>query len=152
MSRHLLLGISAVMVWMTGAQHSEKKAAKSTIMATMPALMLGPGLWTVPNPPMVIMVLKTCAGTTCANPWRVPHPDGEGQSLADSLDVGFDAFYDDQPKVAFSECALGYFPELEGPQEVLSFSESVAGDDGGRVAGGGGQQAPLFFKDWSITT
>lgn len=27
-------------------------------------------------------------------------------------------FYDEQPKVAFSECAMGYLVDKEGPQRV----------------------------------
>lgn len=39
----------------------------------------------------------------------------------DSLKERFDAFYEDQPKVSFTKCELGYIPSSEGPMEVVPF-------------------------------
>lgn len=54
-------------------------------------------------------------------PWRQLHPQGDVASLRDSLDVGFDAFYEGQDKVIFSDCKLGYLPEFEGPMLAKQF-------------------------------
>jgi N-acetylglucosamine-6-sulfatase len=69
----------------------------------------------------LMMVLKSCKGDTCRDPWGTLHPAGNIQSLKDALSKRYDAFYDEQPKVKFDECALGYIREVEGPQTANSF-------------------------------
>jgi N-acetylglucosamine-6-sulfatase len=71
----------------------------------------------------LMMVLKSCKGNACRNPWNVLHPGGRVKSLRDALAPDFDAFYDAQPKVGFDECALGYIREVEGPQSVNVYDE-----------------------------
>lgn len=71
-----------------------------------------------------MMVLKSCKGQVCTEPWAELHPQGDVNNLIDSLDERFDAFYQEQPKVSFSECRLGYFPEVEGPMDANRFMES----------------------------
>ena len=70
-----------------------------------------------------MLVLKSCSEDSCRYPWRHLHPAGEVNSLADALDKGFDHFYANQPKVAFSECNLGYHTWAEGPQEFDAFGQ-----------------------------
>ncbi|KAJ1327774.1 N-acetylglucosamine-6-sulfatase [Microdochium nivale] len=72
----------------------------------------------------LMMVLKSCRGSSCTHPWRVLHPDDEEvQTLSAALDVRFDEFYEQQPKVAFSRCDLGYLIDAEGPQEVQQYRD-----------------------------
>lgn len=63
----------------------------------------------------LLMVLKTCKGTTCQQPWRVMHPDGSVNSLAEAMDPKYDDFYMSQLKISFTGCASGYIRGLEGP-------------------------------------
>lgn len=64
----------------------------------------------------LMMVLKSCKGGTCVEPWKVLHPQGDVTSLSDALKVRFDAFYKEQVKVSFNRCELGYIIGSEGPQ------------------------------------
>lgn len=65
-----------------------------------------------------MMVLKSCKQRECTHPWEVLHPKGDVHSLSDALSESYDAFYEDQPKVTFSSCQLGYIVGEEGPQDV----------------------------------
>lgn len=67
------------------------------------------------------LALKTCKGHACIYPWQVIHPAGDVNSLAESLDQRFDAFYAAQPKVSFLKCELGYIPESEHPLNPIQF-------------------------------
>lgn len=69
----------------------------------------------------LIMVLKSCKGQSCVEPWKELHPAGDVSTLLHSLEPSFDAFYEKQPKVSFTECKLGYFPEFEGPMEFNQY-------------------------------
>ena len=64
----------------------------------------------------MLMVLKSCQGASCVNPWSVLHPDGGVETLKDALQPHFDTFYIAQPKVEFSRCEEGYIIDAEGPQ------------------------------------
>lgn len=80
----------------------------------------------------LMMVLKSCKGGTCVEPWKVLHPQGDVASLSDALRVRFDAFYEEQVKVAFDRCELGYLVDAEGPQAVdvtRAFSSPYDGGD-----------------------
>ncbi|KAL6230682.1 hypothetical protein BDW75DRAFT_234206 [Aspergillus navahoensis] len=70
----------------------------------------------------VLLVLKSCKGTTCIKPWDVLHPGGHVQNLKDALDPLYDAFYTNQARVSFDHCEHGYIPEVEGPQDALPFT------------------------------
>jgi hypothetical protein len=99
------------------------------------------------------MVLKSCKGKACIEPWRELHPEGNVSSLKDSLQTRFDRFYAAQPRVAFTACAMGYLPEFEGPMEFNAY-----GSDGWLSSGPPGElkrQAPLGSAPrghWSIWT
>lgn len=69
----------------------------------------------------LMMVLKSCKGRQCTHPWETLHPKGNVGSLVASLKPRFDAFYEEQPKVSFTKCELGYIKESEGPMEVVPF-------------------------------
>ncbi|KAL2840517.1 alkaline-phosphatase-like protein [Aspergillus pseudoustus] len=70
----------------------------------------------------ILLVLKSCKGSTCIKPWDVLHPDGDVQNLQDALGSQYDEFYAIQARVSYDRCERGYIVESEGPQEVLSYS------------------------------
>lgn len=77
----------------------------------------------------LMMVTKTCKQSSCTDPWKTLHSDGNVRSLEDALDSKFDDFYRNQVKVSFSQCLKGQLREYEGAQveEVKAFGdESVA--------------------------
>jgi arylsulfatase A-like enzyme len=69
----------------------------------------------------LMMVLKSCKGGTCIEPWKVLHPRGDVHSLSDALQVRFNSFYRHQAKVAYDRCELGYIIDAEGPQEPYQY-------------------------------
>ncbi|KAG8164435.1 hypothetical protein KVR01_006353 [Diaporthe batatas] len=69
----------------------------------------------------LMMVLKSCKGDTCTDPWKVLHPRGDVRSLTDALSVRFDSFYRYQAKVAYDRCEPGYIIDAEGPQEPYQY-------------------------------
>lgn len=71
----------------------------------------------IPRLDSLMMVLKSCDGDACRDPWKQLHPGGKVQSLTDALDQTYDGFYQRQPKVSFSSCANGYIISEEGPQQ-----------------------------------
>lgn len=72
----------------------------------------------------VMMVLKSCKGQACVDPWGVLHPNSNIKTLKHALAHHYDAFYEDQPKVSFDSCELGYIREIEGPQSPNIYRES----------------------------
>ncbi|GKT61402.1 hypothetical protein ColTof4_01483 [Colletotrichum tofieldiae] len=79
----------------------------------------------------LMMVMKSCKGVTCRQPWDVLHPpktvkDGDRvRSLDDALHPRFDAFYAAQARVSFSRCEPGYIPSSEGPQVGYQYKGSL---------------------------
>ncbi|PYI07393.1 arylsulfatase [Aspergillus sclerotiicarbonarius CBS 121057] len=74
----------------------------------------------------LLLVLKSCKGNTCIQPWRVLHPDGSVDSLRDALRPQYDAFYTTQPKVSYSACESGYIIAAEGPQVGLQYRDGLS--------------------------
>ena len=70
----------------------------------------------------LLLTLKACKGATCRRPWAALHPQGDVETLEQALDPRFDAFYDGQEKVSFSECALGYIAAYEGALAPVPFA------------------------------
>ncbi|KAI9369166.1 Six-hairpin glycosidase-like protein [Aspergillus egyptiacus] len=64
----------------------------------------------------LLLVLKSCQGSTCIKPWDELHPDGAVNTLSDALRSEYDEFYAGLPKVAFDVCEAGYIIASEGPQ------------------------------------
>ncbi|CAM1509412.1 Fc.00g031510.m01.CDS01 [Cosmosporella sp. VM-42] len=64
----------------------------------------------------LMLVLKSCNGQTCVEPWRTLHPENRVETLQDALDADFDEFYEQQVKVHFDRCEEGYIIDAEGPQ------------------------------------
>lgn len=76
----------------------------------------------------LLMVLKSCKAKSCQKPWSTLHPAGEVTSLKDALHPKFDGFYEQQSKVSFSSCAMGYIISEEGPQEVNVWNDGAHAD------------------------
>ena len=70
----------------------------------------------------LLMVLKSCYGKECHEPWKTLHPDSDVKNIRHALHVDFDDFYEEQPKVSFSSCELGYLKDAEGPQTVNAWT------------------------------
>ncbi|KAK4152205.1 hypothetical protein C8A00DRAFT_44705 [Chaetomidium leptoderma] len=65
----------------------------------------------------LLFVLKSCQGQTCVRPWHALHPAGNVQNLQGALSSRFDVFYEQQQKkVSYNRCELGYILDAEGPQ------------------------------------
>jgi N-acetylglucosamine-6-sulfatase len=65
------------------------------------------------------MVLKTCKGEVCTQPWAALHPSGDVQTLGQAFHPRFDALYAVQPQMWFADCPLGYFAEKENQSPVV---------------------------------
>ncbi|KAI1080470.1 arylsulfatase precursor [Whalleya microplaca] len=66
----------------------------------------------------LLLTLKTCKGKVCTRPWDVIHPEGNVRNLKDAMKAEYNIFYmEQQPKVSFGACALGYLTQYEGPME-----------------------------------
>ncbi|KAJ5108211.1 hypothetical protein N7456_004886 [Penicillium angulare] len=76
----------------------------------------------------LLLILKSCQGNTCIEPWKVLHPEGSIHTLRDALDEQHDIFYDQQPQVSFNWCDLGYRIEAEGPQDHLTTRYGLSWD------------------------
>uniref|UniRef100_A0A0W0EVU3 Putative arylsulfatase n=1 Tax=Moniliophthora roreri TaxID=221103 RepID=A0A0W0EVU3_MONRR len=59
----------------------------------------------------LLVVLKTCVGDTCRNPWGAIFPAGEASGLIESLDTQYDTYFDSLPKFGYRLCQFGYFEE-----------------------------------------
>jgi hypothetical protein len=81
----------------------------------------------LPRLDALLMVTKSCKGSTCIHPWSVIHPAGNVKTLGDALNGRFDSYYASVAEVvSFDKCELGYIIESEGPQRVRSFEEWIA--------------------------
>ncbi|KAL2809390.1 alkaline-phosphatase-like protein [Aspergillus granulosus] len=64
----------------------------------------------------LLLVLKSCGGRTCIEPWKQLHPDGSVRTLSEALNPKYDLFYDGLPKVEYDYCVKGHVVAAEGPQ------------------------------------
>ncbi len=97
----------------------------------------------------LMMVLKSCKARECTHPWEVLHPAGNVRSLIEALEETFDAFYEEQPKVAFNTCQLGHLKNEEGPQNVNAYEGPVTQSD---AYGPALQKTFRYAGHWSIWT
>ena len=70
----------------------------------------------------LLMVLKSCAKTSCTAPWKSLHPEGDVLSLSHALSPQYDDFYAAQANISYNYCDDGYIIAAEGPQDVLPFT------------------------------
>ncbi len=75
----------------------------------------------IPRLNALMMVLKSCKGVQCREPWTVLHPGRNVTNLVDALSHEYDTFYREQPMVIYSSCEVGYLKWAEGPQHVNVF-------------------------------
>lgn len=81
----------------------------------------------------LVMVLKTCKARQCTHPWESLHPAGNVKSLHDALGSEYDHFYEqEQERVQYKRCELGYILEAEGPNQFKQIPISSIGARGGR--------------------
>lgn len=73
----------------------------------------------------LMMVMKSCRGQSCVQPWNTLHPEGDVETLEDALQPRFNAFYEDQVKVIFTKCEAGYIIDSEGPQIGYEYRQGL---------------------------
>jgi hypothetical protein len=64
----------------------------------------------------LLLVVKSCAGASCREPWGALDPTGAITSLSDALKTQYDGYFESLPRVFYSECEPAYFISAEGPQ------------------------------------
>jgi hypothetical protein len=81
----------------------------------------------------LLLVLKSCKGERCVNPWDALHPDKDVVSLKQALSPRFDSFYErEQVRIKYNRCENGYIVDAEGPQfetEGLFFRDGLRWDE-----------------------
>jgi N-acetylglucosamine-6-sulfatase len=106
----------------------------------------------------LLLVLKSCKGATCTDPWKVLHPHGDVDSLSVALKPKYDRFYKAQPKVSFTKCEMGYIAESEGPQMASVYGGATFGSEGTRLGAqrviGCAEEGDQFYRrgrwsDWT---
>jgi hypothetical protein len=105
----------------------------------------------------LLLVLKSCKGVTCIDPWKVLHPSGNVGSLFEALKTKFDSFYQTQPKVLFTKCEMGYIVESEGPQVASVYSKATVetetmAADSQRILKFSEEDRRLYKRRWSDWT
>jgi hypothetical protein len=63
----------------------------------------------------LILVLKTCKGKVCSDPWEKLLPGSDVSTLAQAMKSTYDEYFAKLPKVSYSACEDGYLLESEGP-------------------------------------
>jgi hypothetical protein len=64
----------------------------------------------------LLLVLKSCQGKVCREPWKSLHPEGNVWTLKHALAQEFDHFYEvEQIRTRYNHCENGYLIEAEGP-------------------------------------
>ncbi|KAI1844708.1 hypothetical protein JX266_009164 [Neoarthrinium moseri] len=70
----------------------------------------------------LLMVLKSCSGISCRDPWGTLDPTGRITSLLAALSPEYDEFFNGEiPRISFDECKAGYLVEFEGPQYTTAY-------------------------------
>jgi N-acetylglucosamine-6-sulfatase len=101
----------------------------------------------------LLLVLKTCKGTSCIAPWSSHHPSSsaEVETLLQALNPKYDIYYINHAKVGFSSCELGYIPEAEGNVDKIEFRAGVEWDVAavGDLPARKGQEPFRYRGSWS---
>ncbi|KAJ5721381.1 uncharacterized protein N7483_009315 [Penicillium malachiteum] len=83
--------------------------------------LLGRGIsHTIRRLDALLLVLKSCKGFTCIEPWESVQPGQSISTLREALDERYDLAYSQQPEVSFNWCDTGYVIAAEGAQEPLT--------------------------------
>jgi N-acetylglucosamine-6-sulfatase len=64
----------------------------------------------------MLLVLKTCVGDSCRQPWETLLPGQGLKTIKDALQAKYDAFFAGVPRVSWTSCQAGYLPAAEGVQ------------------------------------
>lgn len=96
----------------------------------------------------LLLVLKTCKGRTCVQPWNTHHHDGNVATFAEALNPRFDKYYINHAKVGFSSCELGYIKEAEGDHKHISHA-GVEWVTGAETFAQENQQTFSYRGSWS---
>ncbi len=97
----------------------------------------------------LLMVLKSCVGIECTDPWAQLHPQGDVNSLQDALAEQYDQFYASQPKVMFSACKQGYLIEYEGPQQAIHYAAGGGFESGQKMSSNYTDTSGVSMSAWS---
>lgn len=62
----------------------------------------------------LILVLKTCKGAVCRDPWNELLPGSNVKSLTQAMNSQYDSYFEQLPKVSYSMCEGGYILASEG--------------------------------------
>ena len=63
----------------------------------------------------LILVLKTCKGKICSDPWAELLPESGVSTLSQAMVEAFDGYFAQLPKVEYASCEDGYILESGGP-------------------------------------
>ncbi|KND92061.1 Arylsulfatase [Tolypocladium ophioglossoides CBS 100239] len=70
----------------------------------------------------LLLTLKSCKGKVCRRPWEALFPSGNVQSLRHAMHKKYDHFFlEEQDKVTFSACLLGYITSAEGALKSIPY-------------------------------
>ncbi|KAK7034486.1 hypothetical protein VNI00_012333 [Paramarasmius palmivorus] len=72
----------------------------------------------------LMIVLKTCVGDVCRNPWDAIFTLGEAANLEEALDEKYDSYFDSLPRFRYRECRYGYFED--GASEYPTWDEGMS--------------------------
>lgn len=64
----------------------------------------------------VTLVLKTCKGVSCVEPYSALFPHGTVSTIQQAMNSKYDNYFAALPKVHFDHCMLGYQNRLEQPE------------------------------------
>ncbi|KAJ5731912.1 hypothetical protein N7493_003393 [Penicillium malachiteum] len=91
--------------------------------------LLGRGIsHTIKRLDALLLVLKSCKGSTCIKPWETLQPGQSIHTLGEALNERYDLAYSQQPEVSFNWCDTGYIIEAEGAQAPLTTRYGVPWD------------------------
>ena len=79
----------------------------------------------------LLLVLKSCKASVCAEPWKALHPDGSVKNLRDAMAATYDQKYMDIPRVRYNRCFTNGTIDLkaEGPQWGSNVPNDAGPDD-----------------------
>ncbi|GAA5836637.1 hypothetical protein JCM9279_000451 [Rhodotorula babjevae] len=101
-------------VWCTGEREIYDMSADPDQMHNLALAPVDPSSFTArlhTRLDALLLVLKSCSGDSCRDPWRSLFPAAGVRSLAAALDKRFDEYFADLPR----ECRLGFHRKLEAP-------------------------------------
>lgn len=68
----------------------------------------------------LLLILKSCVGDVCNNPWRYIFPNKGIETLAQALDEEFDEYFEALPRVKYEVSGRRRAKEIAGDTELMS--------------------------------